>query len=160
MEGQRGGRGGRGEGWKERGSVCTGVNWGTEGEWERRMKRKGGDERRRELFTASGSHGIGLLSACRDDGGSLVGFLHFVCVRVCVFKVQFACTCACNALRVCAQMKRCVNGLWHRPHPFSPSASSPAHTHTHTVTPYPPTPHQSDKWHASRRAISRHRSSV
>lgn len=30
--------GGLGE--KERGAVCTGVNWGTEGEWERKMKRK------------------------------------------------------------------------------------------------------------------------
>lgn len=39
-------------GWKERRSVCTGVNWGTEGEWKPRMKRKGRgrDQKRGEPF--------------------------------------------------------------------------------------------------------------
>ena len=31
----------RGLGGKERGAMCTGVNWGNKREWERRLKRKG-----------------------------------------------------------------------------------------------------------------------
>ena len=56
---------------------------------------------------------------------------------------------------------RSVNGLRHLT--LAPQWSS--HRHTRTLTPtallLPPSPrHQSDKWHASRRAINRHWSSV
>lgn len=83
-----------GLGWNERRSVCTGVNWGTKEEWERRMKRKRErrNEGRREHFRAT----VTASCYCPPAGGDRGSLAMHACaharVHVCMLKLlQGAC---------------------------------------------------------------------
>lgn len=100
-----------GLGWNERRSVCTGVNWGTKEEWERRMKRKRErqNEGRREHFRAT----VTASCYCPPGGGETgdlwrcVPALVHVRMRACssFFKVhvRFARLHVCNVRLPCAR---------------------------------------------------------